>query len=71
MKMFEQVFLGPVTHEENRALPDLNWREILVLAPILVLIFWIGIFPAPFLNLIQPTLEHLAGLAQLTAVALY
>jgi len=71
LKMFEQVFLGPVTHEENRALPDLNWREILVLAPILVLIFWIGIFPASFLNLIQPTLEHLAGLAQLTAVALY
>jgi len=63
LKLFEKTFLGPVVHEENRTLADINRREILILAPILILIFWIGLYPAPFLNLIQPTIENLVGLA--------
>jgi NADH-quinone oxidoreductase subunit M len=69
--MFEKVFLGPVTLEENRNLPDLNVREILTLVPILILIFWIGLYPKPFLNLINPTVEQMAAAVQSAAMALH
>jgi len=67
--MFEKVFLGPLTHPENHKLLDLNVRELLILVPILVLIFWIGLYPKPFFALINPTVEQLSALLQSAAVA--
>jgi NADH-quinone oxidoreductase subunit M len=43
--MVKKVFFGPVTLEENRALADLSLREVAVLVPLIVLIFWIGTGP--------------------------
>jgi NADH-quinone oxidoreductase subunit M len=59
LTMFEKVFLGPVTVEENLKLKDLSVREVLTLSPLLILIFWIGLYPAPFYALINPTVERL------------
>ncbi len=53
LTMFEKVFLGPVTLKENSILKDLSVREILTLLPLIVLIFWIGLYPAPFYTLHQ------------------
>jgi len=58
--MFQKMFLGPageITKEHE--LKDLNWREILTIAPLLVLMFWIGFYPAPFFNLIAPAVGKL------------
>jgi NADH-quinone oxidoreductase subunit M len=68
--MFEKVFLGPLNSEANRTLKDLSPREILTLVPLLVLIFWIGIYPQPFFALINPSVERLVGLLQTAAVAI-
>jgi len=68
--MFEEVFLGPVRHEENQHLKDVTWREILVLAPILILIFWIGLYPKPFFDLVNPAVENLVSMLQSTALAI-
>jgi len=57
--MFEKVFLGPVTYEENKTLKEINWRELAVLIPILVVIFWIGLYPKPFFELTNPTIQTL------------
>ncbi|MCX6055533.1 MAG: NADH-quinone oxidoreductase subunit M [Chloroflexi bacterium] len=65
--MFQKLFLGPVTHEENKKLKDLSVREILILAPILLLTFWIGLYPKPFFMLMAPTVEKLTGLVQSAA----
>ncbi len=65
LHMFEKVFLGPVKHAENLALKDLNLREIMTLLPLLVLIVWIGLYPQPFFNLINPAVEKLVTLVAL------
>lgn len=70
LTMFQKMFLGPVTHEENKGLKDLNWRELAVIIPLLALIFWIGLYPQPFFNLMGPAVEKLtAGLQAAAAVA--
>ena len=66
--MFEKVFLGPVTHDENRILLDLNLREIAILVPLLVVIFWIGLYPKFFFDLLNPTVDQLAAFLKTAVV---
>jgi len=56
--MFRRVFFGPLTHAENQQLKDLNGRELLILAPILLLIVYMGVYPQPFLSRIEPAVEQ-------------
>lgn len=67
--MFQKLFLGPVTKEENRQLKDINWREILTLAPLVVFIFWIGLYPKPFFGLMAPAVEKLVALVSSASLA--
>jgi NADH-quinone oxidoreductase subunit M len=48
--MYQRVLLGPITKEENRTIPDLNFREIIASALILIFIVWIGVYPNTFLS---------------------
>lgn len=64
LHMFQKLFLGPVTHDENRGLVDITPREFATLAPLLILIFWIGIYPKPFFQLIAPAVENLLLILQ-------
>jgi NADH-quinone oxidoreductase subunit M len=66
--MFQKMFLGPVDKEENRVLLDLNWREVAILVPLLVLIFWIGLYPRPFFTLMAPAVDQLVAVMQTAAV---
>jgi NADH-quinone oxidoreductase subunit M len=68
--MFQKLFLGPVTKEENKKLIDLNWREIAVLVPLLIFIFWIGLYPKPFFSLMAPTVDQLVSAIQTAAGAM-
>ncbi len=61
LHMFEKVFLGPLDNEENQKLKDLNWREIAMMIPLLVVIFWIGLYPKFFFDMIQPAVTSLLG----------
>jgi NADH-quinone oxidoreductase subunit M len=70
LHMFQKLFLGPVDKEENRTLKDLNWREIIILAPLVVLIFWIGLYPKPFFALMSPTVDQLVQTLRMATLAL-
>lgn len=61
--MFKRVFFGekgPLVSDEKHPLHDLSWREVAVLTPFIVLIFWMGIFPNHFLDKSKVSLEHLS-----------
>ncbi|MGI8769527.1 MAG: NADH-quinone oxidoreductase subunit M [Propionibacteriaceae bacterium] len=59
--MYQRTMTGPVTAQVT-AIPDLNGRERLALAPLLVLIVVLGFFPRPALAIIEPaiaaTMQH-------------
>ncbi len=65
--MFQKMFLGPAENPKNLALKDLNWREIVTLVPLLVFIFWIGLFPKPFFALMAPAVDNLVAVIQTAA----
>lgn len=48
--MVQRVFFGKVTNAKNKNLQDLSWREIGLIAPLLFLMVYMGVYPAPFLN---------------------
>ncbi|MGA9769214.1 MAG: NADH-quinone oxidoreductase subunit M [Blastocatellia bacterium] len=52
--LYQRVFFGQVTNKANESLSDLNAREFWQFAPLLFLIFWIGIYPKPLLSYIEP-----------------
>lgn len=73
--MFQKMFLGPEgpvvdeVRKHGHHLRDLNWREIATIVPILIFIFWIGLYPAPFFNLMAPSVNKLLAAFQ-TALAM-
>jgi len=57
--MVQRVFWGPLDVESNRALHDINLRELLVVAPMVVLIVWIGVHPNTFLEPMEASVRLL------------
>ncbi len=57
--LYQRVMFGSVTHEVNKTLPDLNLREYAILLPLVILAFWIGIYPKPFFNYINNPVERI------------
>ncbi len=55
--MYRRVFFGPLTHPENQNLKDIGTREIVILAPILALILFMGVYPQPLLSRMKPSIE--------------
>ena len=67
--MVQRVFFGPVTHEENKGLSDMNLREVMVMIPLVILMFWMGLFPKPWLSRMEPSIDLLLQQHQQTVSA--
>jgi NADH-quinone oxidoreductase subunit M len=64
--MVKRVFFGPkgeivlaAEKDSHHALYDLSPREVLVLVPLVVLIFWMGLFPNQFMNYSKTSVDYL------------
>jgi NADH-quinone oxidoreductase subunit M len=51
--LFQRTMLGELS-PKNEGLKDLSARELAVMLPLLALVFWIGLYPKPFLALLEP-----------------
>jgi NADH-quinone oxidoreductase subunit M len=55
---YQRVFHGE-PDEANAEVPDLNWADGLVLAPLLAAIVFLGVYPKPVLERIEPAVDRL------------
>ena len=69
--LYQRTMFGQVENPKNEALPDLGLREVVTFVPLMVLAVWIGLYPKPFLSIMEqsvlqilpPTNESEARLA--------
>jgi len=57
--MFRRVALGPASVGQRYKIWDLGRRELAAILPLAVFVFWVGLYPKPFLNIIHVSVEHL------------
>jgi len=58
LMVFEKMFLGPVTRDENRRLSDVNDRELIAAIPLVMMIFVVGLFPEGFVSRVKGAAER-------------
>ena len=68
--MYQRVMQGPVRVKEPAQIVEISRREFLVFVPLIALIFWIGLYPAPLLRRsevsIRALVDHVAGITAQT-----
>jgi NADH-quinone oxidoreductase subunit M len=57
--MYQRVMYGAITKPENQILKDMTGREFAYILPIIFFIFWIGLYPKPFLDKMDTSVKHL------------
>ncbi|MEN3039038.1 MAG: NADH-quinone oxidoreductase subunit M [Candidatus Kryptonium sp.] len=56
---YQRIFFGKVTKPENEKIKDLNFREVVSLAFVLIFIVWIGVYPNTFLKKSEPNVKKI------------
>ena len=66
LTMFQKIFLGESRDTANDTLQDLDWREVVTVAPLLIMCFVIGLYATPFFNAMSGSLAQLLPTAVTT-----
>ncbi len=56
---YQGVMFGPVVKTINRGIKDLNYREISIMIPLAVMMFFMGVYPQPFLARMEPSVTKM------------
>ncbi len=56
---YRQVALGPAIATGGRGMWDINAREMAGILPLVVFVFWVGLYPKPFIDILHVSVEHL------------
>jgi NADH-quinone oxidoreductase subunit M len=51
------MIFNPLNNPANRSLTDLNRRELGLMLPLVVVIIWLGVYPAPVLNRMETAVQ--------------
>jgi NADH-quinone oxidoreductase subunit M len=58
LSLYQRTMFGKVENPKNEHLADLSLREFATFAPLLVLAVWIGIYPKPFIDRLNTSVNH-------------
>ena len=64
LRMLQKLAYGGTRNPDHSELRDLGFRELATLVPLLVFVFWIGLHPAPFTNVMHASVRHLLEQSQ-------
>jgi NADH-quinone oxidoreductase subunit M len=67
--LYRRVIFGVITRDDVRLMPDLHWREVVVFAPMIAVVLWMGVYPASFMRPMQPSIANLIERVQLAVRA--
>ena len=59
--LYQRTMFGDVTNPKNEKLPDLNMREFATFVPLLILAVWIGLYPKPFLDRLETSVDRVVA----------
>jgi NADH-quinone oxidoreductase subunit M len=68
--LVKRVIFGEVANDKVAALKDINGREFLVLGMLAIAVLLVGLWPAPLLDVMRATTQHLAEQLLISKVAL-
>ena len=57
--LYQRTMFGALENPKNAALPDLSPREMTTLVPIVIMCFWIGLYPSPFLSRMEASVNFI------------
>lgn len=57
--LFQRMMFGTLDKPENRNLSDMNRRELAYMAPLILFMVWIGIYPKPFIRIMEPAVMNI------------
>jgi NADH-quinone oxidoreductase subunit M len=57
--LYRRVIFGKMTKEDLFSILDMNWREKAVFAPLILMVFWMGLYPPSFLDVMSASVENL------------
>ncbi len=57
--LYRQVIFGKLVHNDLKSILDLNLREIAIFGSLVAVVLWMGIYPQPFLKIINPAVNEL------------
>jgi NADH-quinone oxidoreductase subunit M len=69
LPMVQRTVFNALDRPANRAIPDLNGREVGILVPLVLLILWTGVYPRPFLDRMEPSVTRLVQFMDASRVA--
>ena len=59
--LYQRTMFGKIENPKNEHLRDLNWRELATFAPLLILAFWMGLYPAPFIKRLESSVTRVVA----------
>ena len=57
--LYQRTMFGACDNPKNKVLKDLSWREIATLLPLVIWAFWIGLYPKPYFEVLQPAVNRI------------
>ncbi len=69
LMLYRRVIFGKLEHDDLKSISDLTWREAAIFTPLVILVLWMGIYPASFLDGIQPAVAEVLSRAPVSTAS--